>query len=347
MLKSKIKCSDCKFEGLVPSEKFNHKDEVSCPKCSTSLIYIKNIYFKQQTVTTNLAASSFTHPLDKKALKTLSAVPGLSAVTKIMMKYSYEMYVRVNQYGDNIRVTDKTCSYINDMAIQAATILGVNIPEVFITQNPIANAFTTCVDKPIIVLHSGLIELLDDEELYTVMAHEMGHIKCEHVLYHMLASFISNFPDILGLAKLLAAGINIALLEWHRKSELSADRAALIVSGNKGKVISTLLKLAGGSSRLMNMIEFSDFASQYNEYEQLMESGGHKMMHRASTLFRSHPFPIIRAHEIDNWEGIGSDVIGDIEKIQHTCGRCNFPLNEGSKFCQNCGNKITDQSVLN
>ena len=257
-----------------------------------------------------------------------------------MMKYSYEMLVRVNEYADDIKVTNKTCSYINDMSLEAAKKLGVKPPEIFITQNPVANAYTTCVEQPIIVIHSGLIELFDDEELFVVIAHEMGHIKCEHVLYHMLANFIANFPDVMGVAKLLTSGINVALLEWYRKSELSADRAAVIVTENKDKVISVLMKLAGGSSRLMNMIDFDDFVAQHKEYEKLMEGAGHKVAHWASTLLRSHPFPIIRAHEINNWKGVGSEDTALIAMDKVTCGKCKGTLDGDEKFCPHCGTKV-------
>lgn len=339
MLNSKIVCNKCKYEEVVSSQKYEHKDQIPCPKCNETIIYYKNIYFEQRNYTP-LSSVSFSHPLDQKALNTLMAIPGLNQATKIMMKYSYEMLVRVNEYADDIKVTERTCSYINDMSIEAAKILGVKPPEVFINQNPAVNACTTCVEKPMIVINSGLIELFDDEELYVVIAHEMGHIKCEHVLYHMLANFISHFPDVMGVAKLLTSGINVALLEWYRKSELTADRASLIVTGNKNKVVSVLMKLAGGSSRLMNMIDFDDFVSQHTEYEKLMEGAGHKMAHWASTLYRSHPFPIIRAHEIDKWKGLGSEEVVTTLVDKRSCSKCNSILDGDEKFCPNCGNKL-------
>ena len=47
----------------------------------------------------------------------------------------------------------------------------------------LVNAFTGGVEKPIIVLHSALVERLNDEETLAVIAHEVGHIHAEHVLY--------------------------------------------------------------------------------------------------------------------------------------------------------------------
>ena len=106
-----------------------------------------------------------------------------------MMKYSYEKYIKVTELADDIKVTTMTCSYIQDMAIHAAKILNIPTPTIYINQNPFVNAYTTCVEKPIIVISSGLIEICDDSELFAAIGHEMGHIKCEHVLYDMLVNF--------------------------------------------------------------------------------------------------------------------------------------------------------------
>ena len=301
MLKSKIECNECGFIKIVCSEKMQHKSRRKCPKCENIITYQKNIIFEDSFTYPSFGADDFIHPLDKAALNTLKKVPGLNKATKQMMKYGYEKYIRVTKLADDIKVTNRTCSYIHDMTIQASSALEVPVPIVYINQNPIVNAYTTCVDDPIIVLHSGLIELCDDDEVFAAISHEMGHIKCEHVLYHMLANFIAQFPDIFGLTKILTAGFSLALMEWSRKSELSADRAAFIVTRNKEKIISLLMKIAGGSSKLINMIDYDDFLSQCSEWDELMENFTDKMIQKVITVFRNHPFPIVRASEINKW----------------------------------------------
>jgi len=301
MLESKVKCPKCPAAQYKPSEELKHKTKFKCPKCKHEFIYLKNIYFESPKSYPSFSADDFMHPWDKSALNSLKKIPGLGKATKQMMKYSYEKYVRVNQLGDNIKVTNRTCSYVHDMVCEASKKLGVRQPSTYLDQNPIVNAYTTCVEEPIIVIQSGLIELCDDDELFAVIAHEMGHIKCEHVLYHMLADFITIFPSLFPLGNIMAAPLKIALLDWSRKSELSADRLAYIATENKEKLISLLMKLAGGSSKLMDMIDDSDFTSQYSEWESMMQSFGNKVWKFAGTIFRSHPFPIIRACELNSW----------------------------------------------
>ena len=303
MLQSKIECENCGAKNYKPSNEKRHRSILKCPNCKSEFVYQKNVYFNTENKYPTFNADDFIHPLDRAGINALRKIPGLNKATKKMMQYSYEKYVRVNQLGDNIRVTSRTCSYIHDMICEASKKLGISPPSTYLDQNPIANAYTTCVEKPIIVIQSGLIELCDDDELFAVIAHETGHIKCEHVLYHMLADFLTMFPSFFPIGDLLAAPLKIALLDWCRKSELSADRLAYIVTENKEKFVSLLLKLAGGSTKLMDMIDHSDFEAQYSEWESMMEKFGNKIFKFAGTIFRSHPFPIVRACELNSWIG--------------------------------------------
>ena len=70
-----------------------------------------------------------------------------------------------------VKVTPLQCPDLHAKLQVVCTTLGVDMPDLFIQQNPIVNAFTGGVDKPVIVLHSGLLERLNDEETLAVIAH--------------------------------------------------------------------------------------------------------------------------------------------------------------------------------
>lgn len=313
MLKSKVVCSTCGFKGTVPSDKFKHGTTLKCSSCGSDIVFHKNIHFKEQAHFNYVDANDFMHTQDLQAMQTLLKVPGLSLVLKTMIKNSYEVFQRISHWGENIKVTTKTCGYIHDMVSSASAILGVPCPDVFIAQRPYAECYTTCVDKPLITINSGMVELLNDEELYAIIAHEVGHVKCGHVVYNMLHRFIVKFPDLFGITGMLLSGINIAILEWRRKSEFSCDRAAAIVLNNKEVVISSLLKLAGGSPSLMNMMDFGDFQKQYDEYNELINGTGQKLVNTAAVIMREQPFPMVRAVELSKWKGFIKE-----EKVSHS-----------------------------
>ena len=56
--------------------------------------------------------------------------------------------------------------------VAAGTTLGVAMPDMFVQPSPIVNAFTGGVEKPVIVLHSALLERLTDEETLAVIAYK-------------------------------------------------------------------------------------------------------------------------------------------------------------------------------
>lgn len=219
-----------------------------------------------------------------------------------MNKVSYEKLFRLQSMGDDVRVTQNSCKSIYDKVALCSKILNMPIPDVFINQSPVVNAFTTGTASPMIQIYSGLIDFFDDDELLAVIAHEMGHIKCGHVLYRMVTSFVQLGTSVLGPLKFLTdATIAVSLLEWERKSELSADRAALLVTQDIKPVISMLMKLAGGSEKIAGEIDYDDFLEQSRQYREMaagLSGGAYKLY---LNILRTHPFPVMRAAEIEEW----------------------------------------------
>src|SRR2546430_17048782 len=144
-------------------------------------------------------------------------------------------------------------------------------PELFVSQTPFANAGAFGMDKPFIVINSGTLKLLDDDELRNVLGHELGHVMSGHALYHTILVLILNvslgaLPFLAGIAIL---PIQLALLEWFRKSELSSDRAGLLACQDAAASLRVNLKFAGGGD--MAQMDLNAFLEQAKEDE---EAGG-------------------------------------------------------------------------
>jgi Zn-dependent protease with chaperone function len=173
-------------------------------------------------------------------------------------------------------------------------------PELFVSQTPFVNAGAFGMDNPFIVINSGALKLLDDEEMRTLLGHELGHVMSGHALYHTILVLILNFsfatlPFLAGIALL---PIRIALLEWFRKSELSSDRAGLLATQDPHAAMRMYLKMAGGGD--MKQMDLNEFLIQAKEYE---ESGGplDRIFQILNTLDRTHPFNTLRAAELQRW----------------------------------------------
>src|SRR3954463_14118336 len=203
----------------------------------------------------DLNKHDYVHPLDSRALAALRAIPGIDTALKKLLALTGESAIRVIFTASAVKVTPHQCPDLYAKLQIACTTLGVDMPELFVQQSPIVNAFTGGVEKPIIVLYSQLIERLTDEEVLAVVAHEVGHIHAEHVLYLTAARLIEFLAKSAVLAspltfivkELLTMSMRAALLAWARRAELSCDRAALLVTQDANIIGRTMMKLSGGT----------------------------------------------------------------------------------------------------
>ena len=261
---------------------------------------------RQLKVFPSLTSADFQHPDDVQATDALRGVPGLDTVVKKVLEYGFERVYYLENVAGNVRVTDKMFGRLYRSLKWGCKILGVDEPELYVTVDPVPNAHTFGHTRPFIVLTSGLVDMLDDEERFFVIGHELGHIKANHVLYTMLAKNIAAIVALvgqatLGIGSLLGQGIVLALNDWFRKAELTADRAGLLCVQDLQPCLRTLMKLAGGSKSLVAEMDEQEFLRQIRAYEDTDRSSLNKAYKILLTAWRTHPFPILRAQALDRW----------------------------------------------
>jgi Zn-dependent protease with chaperone function len=253
-----------------------------------------------------LRGSDFMHPWDVKATTALKSVPGFDKLISKIMEYSFERVYYLQNVADNVRVTDKNFAKLNRYLEWGCKILDVPKPEFYVSLDPAYNAFTYGHTKPFIVISSSLLNLLDEQEKMFVICHELGHIKCEHVLYTLVAENLAVLIEMfgkmtLGVGALLGAGLALPILDWYRKAELSADRAALLAVQDPSVAMRTFMKLAGGSESLIAEMNEQEFLRQIRAYEDRDVSNLDRVYKLLITITRTHPFPIMRAKHLDLW----------------------------------------------
>jgi len=265
---------------------------------------------RARTVLRQISARAWEHPADRAALNALRALPGVDDVLRKIYSFFGERGIRLLFQANAVRVGPNQFPRVHTAFTEVcATMDWEPRPDLYISQTPLVNAGAYGMDRPFIVLNSGALALLDDEELRTILGHELGHVISGHVLYHtilviILEFGIRNLPFLAGIALL---PIQYALLEWYRKSELSSDRAGLLASQDPVSSMRMFMKLAGGGK--IAEMNLDAFMVQAKEYEQ----GGdavdtvHKVL---NTLNATHPFHTLRAAEVQRWiEG------GDYDRI--------------------------------
>jgi Zn-dependent protease with chaperone function len=295
-----IRCRFCGQKNAVKADV--DKDKAVCGKCKLPLSNAPHKKFA------DLSKHDYVHPADSKALAALKAIPGVDSALKKFLAMTFESAMRVNFMASSVKITPEQYPDLYVKLQVACTTLGVEMPDFFLQQNPIVNAFTFGMEKHVIVLHSSLIERLSDEEILAVIAHEVGHIHAEHVLYLTAARLFELIMKV-GVAAIpggeiakfiLNATVSSALMAWARRAELSCDRAALLVVQDPHIIGRVMMKLAGGS-----------FASKM-DYEQFLEQGREFKKHcdennldnfwaNIINAGQTHPFPVWRVAEILKW----------------------------------------------
>ncbi len=293
----------CRYCGQRNAVKESYKNNTAnCGRCKLPLSNEPHKKFA------DLSKHAYIHPADSKALAALKAVPGIDSALKKLLEVTGESAIRVTFMASAVKVTPKQCPDLHAKLQIVCTTLGVPMPDLYIQQNPIVNAFTGGVEKPIIVLHSSLIERLNEEETLAVIAHEVGHIHAEHVLYLTAANLIlaiatiplASLPIAVILKEVLTATMRGALLAWMRRAELSCDRAALLVVQDPHVVGRTMMKLAGGT--FASKINYDLFLEQAREFQRNYDENKlDKFWADIINAGLSHPFPIWRVSEILKW----------------------------------------------
>jgi len=261
---------------------------------------------KQLKTFPGLLAAEFQHPHDAAATEALASVPGLDLVVSKVLEYGLERIYYLENLADNVRVTERMLPRLHRYLGWACRILDVEEPELYVNLDPVPNAYTFGHKRPFIVLTSGLIDLLGDEELVFTIGHELGHIKAGHVLYTMLARNIAVIVSAigqatLGIGALLGQGLVVALHDWYGKAELTSDRAGLLCVQELDPCVSVFMKLAGGGGRLWAEMDRHEFLHQIDKYEEEDRSTLAKAYKTWLTVWRTHPFPILRAKELRDW----------------------------------------------
>jgi Zn-dependent protease with chaperone function len=260
-----------------------------------------------------ISSEAFRHPLDRQAEKALRSVPGFDLVARKFVEFLYERPQYIYLMGNSIQVGPRQYASVYQIFRDCLQALDIATePTLFVSQTPVVNAYALGQDRPCVVLNSALLDVLSEVELRSVIAHELGHLKCGHTTLIQMAMWvnmaIAGLAEMtFGLSNFVSTGLLLSFYEWLRKAELSADRAALLVMGELNPVLHSMMRLAGGSHKYANEMSMEEFARQSDRYAALDEDGLNQVYkfllynNISSSVFLSHPFTVERVRHLQEW----------------------------------------------
>lgn len=294
-----------------------------------------------------LVLSDYIHPGDEEAMRVLKSTPSVVQFVKKVNAMGLDRVTRLTSMANSIRVGPNQFASLHNLFGSVCETLDVSGVELFVTQQFSLNAFTMGVEIPQVIVTTELVNRFTEEELRFVLGHEVGHVKSEHVLFHQIGSFLPRIMAIIGQASfgighLIGAGFQMALYDWIRKSELSADRAGLLAVQDLDVVQRAFYKMAGVPECLASEFSMDEISRQAQEFEQLSCDDLNKFYKFAAQAWNTHPWTVVRLSEMNRWITLGEyegvlDRFRSREIALKACPKCGRPLSSDLGFCVYCG----------
>ena len=289
----------------------------------------------------NLKPETYEHPFDREALRKLRAIPGLDRVANFLLNWTYVKWHLIELKGSNFKITHESCPQLYNLVKEVEATLDItDRPEIYTQWDYSLNGYTTGTrGDTLMVLNSGAVDLLTDQQLKFVVGHEMGHIKSNHILYHMMAQFFPMIASAIPGASLLATPLQFALIYWNRMSEFTSDRAGLLACQDKESALSAIVKMCGLPMKYFDNLNEEAFLRQAEEFERMHHDFISGAMANLSILTSSHPWNVFRAAELVKWINSGEydRIINEAHSNTKRCTDCGHVVASTVNVCPICG----------
>ncbi|HEY3945506.1 MAG TPA: M48 family metallopeptidase [Solirubrobacteraceae bacterium] len=248
----------------------------------------------------NISAKAYEHPADRAATAALRAIPMLDTVVRKLIEWQYERALRQLYLGNSIKVSEQQLPELWRAHEGVSRIL--DMPErydLYVSSGVPGGAQVVGTGKPMIVIDSDLMQRLGPGERRAVIAHELGHILSDHVVYvttlNVLLSVGSGVPFFLGIP---FRAVRAVLLEWYRATELSCDRAATLAVRDPRIVCNTLMVTAAGLP--VEQLNLDAFLTQAMDYES-WDDPSDRVRRFFNEIGQTHSYAVRRVSEVMKW----------------------------------------------
>lgn len=256
----------------------------------------------------DLSVDAFVADTDRIALEGLKKVPILPTVIRKFHEGGFDRWFYCWNMASSVRCGPKQYGTLYAILQESCQILDMPEPELYVSNNPFTNAFAGGIERPYITVRSSMIDALDDEQLFYLMGHELGHIKAGHVLYKTMAMCLIPIlrmlgRNVIGLGTAAEIALVAAFYEWSRQAEVTCDRAGLLCAQDFNLCAESILHITGGPSRLRNEASVEAFLDQARSYTdmEMMDSIGKMLIFLFYGMQSTHPFPVHRVQILERW----------------------------------------------
>lgn len=247
------------------------------------------------------------HPGERAILTKLNCMDAVASVLAKVIDFQVRQS-ELDLLGGGLHVTSKNMPDVYRIFRETCEVLNMPyVPELYLGELPIANAFAVGADKAYINITSQLFFRLDESEIRFMFGHELGHILCGHTKYNMLVRLMLHMGySVPGIDVILRPVMNLTvrplLMLWNRRSEFSADRAGLLACQDLEAVASFFLKICGLPLNFYGKVNPLSIFDQAADFQKLMDKSLlDTTLASMSVMNSTHPRAITRVAELKGW----------------------------------------------
>lgn len=286
-----------------------------------------------------LDSSAYEHPEDRRTLNVLNTMSCCEGIIKGLLDWNGVKADYVIRKASNYHVTHATCPQLAKLIDEAISILSIDdVPRVYLEWGYNINGYTRGYkDTTMMVLNTGVIDLMTDMEQTFVIGHELGHIKSKHVIYHtlgaLLTSAISNIPIVGSVPEVFM----LALTRWSRMSEFTADRAGLLACQDVDAALTAIIKMSGVPHKYFDKINIDSFLKEAEALQKELSFTDKAFEKILNAMYNDHPWTVMRAYELKKWVDSGEyeRILKEYKPL--VCPVCGHHTDKEAKDCPRCG----------
>jgi Zn-dependent protease with chaperone function len=249
---------------------------------------------------TNISPKAYEHPADRAATAALKSIPMLDVVVRKLVEWGFERALRQFHLGNSIKVGEQQLPELWVAHTSICRIL--DMPEVYnlyVTTPVMGVAQAVGTTKPIVVIDAIALRNLGPGEQRALIAHELGHVLSDHMVYMTALNILISVGSPVGLfLGIPFRAVRAVLLEWYRAAELTCDRAATIAVRDPQIVCRLQMVISAGMPA--SELNLDAFMAQALEY-QTWDDPSDRVRRFFNELGKTHPDSVRRVAEVMRW----------------------------------------------
>lgn len=248
-----------------------------------------------------LNVAEFQHPVDRKAVNAVLAVPGFEEMLKYVSDHSIERVYSFFNSSSMLKISREMSPKMHQMLEEAAQMYGTDaIPDLYLQRSYEYVINLDGMSKPYVVLPSAWLEVVDDQMLWAVLSAQIACIQAKHGMLEFIGNILDFTKSMLPFG--VDAALDIAIKEWKRSRVYTADRAILLATENFELAAKHIL--FGDTSDVVLVgigLDKPDNTYYQQAQEFIHRSGVEGMIQKVETLFSGNQWIASRYIELYNW----------------------------------------------